>query len=103
MYEKDREFVKARVLEVFAEWGVTPVGRGLGPGDIEYWVDVIIAAKGWEPYWPEFRMPKEFEAAGYKKGVPATPKPTESDQYVVILKRIEDKIDFLTSKLQKYF
>lgn len=107
MFEKDRSFVTQQVLRVMSVWGVQPSGRGTGIGDFEYWVDVIIAAKGWEPYWEEDRMPREFTAAGYHRGlVPPDPQPQPTpagDPYMPVLIRIESKLDQLLTGLRSYF
>jgi hypothetical protein len=118
MANTDREYIKSQVLRVFQEWGVPPSGRGSGVGDFEYWIDVIqdihnerpAENRGWESYWEESRMPRAFEEAGYRKLSdipadlpPANPAPTSGDVYLVILARLEGKIDLLTSKLARYF
>lgn len=102
MFEKDRQFVTEQVLRVMHDWGVTPSARGTGSGDFENWVDYIIAAKGWEPYWEDTRMPREFTEHGYVKGG-STPQPTPAPtpgapDYVAILGRIESKIDRIVAK-----
>lgn len=105
MYEKDRAFVVAQVRRVMADWGVVPSGRGSGVGDVDYWADVIINAKGWEPYWEESRMPRAFEEAGYVKGGSSQP-PAEvppGDPYMVKLDAIHADVQTLLTGLRKYF
>lgn len=104
MFEKDREFVRAQVLRVLGDWGVTPSGRGTGPGDVEDWIDHIVAAKGWEPYWEESRMPREFLEKGYVKGGHPAPAPVPvGDPYMVKLDAIHADVQTLLKSLRRYF
>lgn len=102
MYEKDRTFVTAQVLRVLADWGVVASGVGSGEGDVAYWVDTILAHKGWEPYWEEDRMPREFTKNGHTKGAPPPVVPA-GDPYMVKLDAILADVQILKAGLRRYF
>lgn len=103
MFEKDRAFVLTEVLRVLADWGVPPTGRGTGEGDAEYWVDEIIGHNGWEPYWEDTRMPREFLANGHTKGHPAPAPVPVGDPYMVKLNAIHADLQMLLTGLRRYF
>ncbi len=63
MLEKDRSFIRDRVLEVMNNWHVIPSNEN----EIEVWIDRIINQRGWEPYWALEEMPRIFFQAGYLK------------------------------------
>ena len=99
MFEKDRQFVIDRVLEVMNDWGVTPSERGSGVGDFEYWADEIIAHNGWEPYWSDSRMPNAFVAAGYHK-LDGSIEPHHSNQNDLV-NHFNNRLDSLDSKINE--
>lgn len=106
MFEKDRDFIRQQVLRVLANWGVAPSARGTGPGDVEDWIDHIVAAKGWEPYWEVDRMPREFLSKGYHLGgtAPAPGVPASTDPYMIKLDALDQKLEFLIQGLHpRYF
>lgn len=102
MFEKDPSFVEQQVRQVIATWHVTPSGPGSGVGDVANWVNYIIHAKGWEPYWVD-RIGEECARSGYSQSA-AVPPPSGGDPYMDKLNELNQKLDVLITGLHpRYF